>query len=205
MRRLSTIFLCCAAPLAMVPLAFAQTQQPQKREPAAKLQPAAAASPQVRVLQTPAKIDPAKEASIRKLLEVTRMRESFQQVMAGMTNNMRPIVNSMLPPGEYREKLVDLFFERFQSKLKVDELAELVVPIYDKHFSREEIEGLIQFYQTPLGKKAISELPQVLIESQTESMKLGQKVGQDSMIEVLNEHPDLKKAMDDAAAAAPKN
>jgi hypothetical protein len=106
-----------------------------------------------------------------------------------------------LPPGEYREKLVDLFFQKFQSKVRVDQLLDLTVPIYAKYFSKEEIEGLTRFYQTPLGQKALSVLPQTLAESQAESRKWGEQLGREAMVEVLEEHPDLKKALEEAAAS----
>jgi hypothetical protein len=106
----------------------------------------------------------------------------------------------MLPPGEYQDKLIPLFFEKFQNKLKTDDLLDLIVPIYDKHLSKEDIDGLVQFYQTPLGKKMTSVLPQVLVESQTAAMNMGQELGRKAMLEVLAEHPELEKAMEDAAA-----
>jgi len=118
-----------------------------------------------------------------------------------MLNNMRPMMNSSLPPGEYREKLLNLFSERFQSKLHVEQFVSLTIPIYDKYFTQDEIEGLTKFYQTPLGKKVVTVLPQVLVESQTESMKLGEKYGREAMAEVLDEHPDLKKGLEEAATA----
>lgn len=121
--------------------------------------------------------------------------------MSGMTSNMRPILESSLPPGEYRAQLIELFLERFQSKLSLDELVELAIPVYDKYFSLEEIDGLTRFYQTPLGKKAISVLPQVLLETQSAGSKLGEQIGRQAMMEVLAEHPDLQKALEDASTA----
>jgi hypothetical protein len=35
-------------------------------------------------------------------------------------------------------------------------------------------------------------------------MKLGEKTGREAMIEVLDEHPDLKKALEEAAALPKK-
>jgi hypothetical protein len=121
-----------------------------------------------------------------------------------MKDTIRPLVLSSLPVGEYRERLVDLFFERFQTKLTPASLLEITVPIYAKYFSRDEIDGLIQFYQTPLGQKAISVLPQVMGEAQLAGKKLGEKFGRESMMEVLQEHPDLRKAVEEAATAAKK-
>src|SRR5262249_30306476 len=119
-----------------------------------------------------AKIDPVKEAAIRKLFEIQGTRKAMEQVISGMSENMKPTLQKMLPPGDYQEKLISLFFEKFQSKLKVDDLVALSMPVYDKYFSKEDIDGLIQFYQTPIGKKVLSVLPQVLIESQTSAMHM---------------------------------
>lgn len=121
--------------------------------------------------------------------------------MASMSGTIRPLLESSLPAGEYRAQLIDLFFQRLQVKLRVDDLLELAIPIYDKYFSLEDLEGLLKFYQTPLGKKAISVLPQVLLEAQAAGKKLGQEMGRQSMIEVLEEHPNLKKSLEDAGAA----
>jgi len=138
------------------------------------------------------------------MFEVLGMTKMMQEVIAGMSSSMKPMLMSSLPPGEYREKLADLFFQKFQSKVRVEQLLDLAVPIYDKYFSKEEVEGLTRFYQTPLGKKALSVLPQSLIEMQTASMKLGEKLGADAMTEVLEEHPELKKALEEAAGAPAK-
>ena len=181
-------FLCFASP------ALSQTAATPQAQPA---------KTQEQSSQSAAKIDPGKQAAIRKLFEIQGTRKAMEQVMAGMSANMKPSLSKMLPPGEYQDKLINLFFEKFQSKLKADDLVDLSIPIYDKYFSKEDIDGLTQFYQTPLGKKMISVLPQVLIESQTAAMHMGEEIGRQSMMEVLAEHPDLAKAME--AAGAPKN
>jgi hypothetical protein len=138
------------------------------------------------------------------MFDVMGMTKMMQQVLEGMSNNMKPMLMTSLPTGEYREKLVDLFLQKFQSKLRVEQLMDLAVPIYAKYFSKEELEGLMRFYQTPLGQKTLSVLPQTLVEMQTQSMKLGEKLGREAMIEVLDEHPDLKKALEEAGTP-PKN
>lgn len=203
MRTLFAFLLCWIAPFAAV----AQGATPQVQDP----KPAQAAPAQTAVAPAQAasansapSIDPAKEAAIRKMFEVMGMTKMMQQMLGGMSNNMRPMLMSSLPSGEYREKLADLFLQRFQSKLRVEQLLDLAIPIYAKYFSKEELEGLARFYQTPLGQKTLSVLPQTLVEMQTQSMKLGEKLGREAMVEVLDEHPDLKKALEEAGAS-PKN
>jgi hypothetical protein len=175
----------------LAPLALGQsTSTPQAAPVQTQAQPS----------KVSAMVDPAKEASIRKLLEIAGSRAAMEKVIAGMTENMKPMLSKMLPPGEYQDKLIPLFFEKFQSKLKADDMLNITVSVYDKYFSKEDVDGLSQFYQTPLGKKVMSVLPQVLIESQAAGMKMGEEIGRQSMTEVLAEHPDLRKALEDAAA-----
>jgi hypothetical protein len=165
---------------------------------------AAAAAPATRQDASAKKIDPAKEAAIRKLFEVQGTAKLMQQVIASMSTSMRPMLMNSLPPGEYRSKLIDLFFEKFQSKIQVGMLVDLAIPVYDKYFSKDEIERLTQFYQTPLGQKFLSVQPKVISETQAESMKIGQDIGRQAMLDVFEEHPEMKKALEEAAAAAQK-
>ena len=150
-----------------------------------------------------AKIDPAKEADIRRLLEATGTTTLMQQVMDNMQKSLKPVLTNSFPPGEYREKLVDLFFEKFRSKLDTKRLVDLAVARYDEQFSDEDIKRLIAFYETPLGQKAVSALPKLTIELQQDGQSLGQQMGRESMIEVLAEHPELAKALQDAGQGTP--
>lgn len=150
------------------------------------------------------KIDPAKEADIRQLLDLTKASAMVTQLMGGMEQGIKPLMTSALPAGEYREKLVDLFFVKFHSKIESSNFVDLVVPVYDKYYTREEIDGLIQFYKTPLGQKMVAIAPKLSADLQAEGRKWGQQMGSDSMSEVLLEHPELEKAMEDAKNPFPK-
>ncbi|PYV82015.1 MAG: hypothetical protein DMG93_13410 [Acidobacteria bacterium] len=145
-----------------------------------------------------AQVQQDKQADIRRLLEITGSGALATQSMDQMEKTIRPMVTDALPPGEYRAKVVDLFFEKFRSKRDPANLMNLVIPIYDKYYSDEDIRGLIQLYQTPLGKKMLSTLPNVMAESQAAGTKWGEQIGRESMMEVLTEHPELQKAMEEA-------
>jgi hypothetical protein len=148
------------------------------------------------------KIDPAKEADIRRLLDVAGSRAMAMQMMAEMEKNIRPLLTNSFPAGEYREKLIDLFFEKFHSKLDSEKLLDLAIPVYDKYLSDEDVKGLIQFYSSPLGQKAINTLPKLVSECTQAGQKMGEQLGRESMMEVLSEHPELKKALEEIPKAA---
>jgi hypothetical protein len=141
------------------------------------------------------KIDPQKEADIRRLLDVMGSRVAATQLMGDMEKNIKPLLTSSLPPGEYRDRLVQLFFEKFQSKLDPEMIVDLAIPVYDKYLSDADVRGMIEFYSTPLGKKMVQLLPQVMSECGERGRKWGEGIGRESMIEVLQEHPDLQQAM----------
>ena len=109
--------------------AIAQSNRPAPAEPAKKQGSADSLEPP--------KISPAKAADIRKLMELAGTTTLVNQMMTGMEANIKPVVSNSLPPGEYREKLVDLFFEKFNSKANAPQLLELIVPIYDKYYTHE--------------------------------------------------------------------
>lgn len=122
--------------------------------------------------------------------------------MDSMINSIRPLVANALPPGEYREKLIDLFFEKFRAKADLQSLMDSAIPFYDRYFSHDEIKGMIKFYETPVGQKAALFLPQVADEMRQAGEKWGEKLGRESMQEVLAEHPEMLKALEDAGKAA---
>lgn len=182
--------LVCLLVLFLMP-AYGQTTS---KSAAAGAQPSAMKAPQ----EQPS-IDPAKVADIRKLLDLSGTKGIMNQMMDTMGQNIKPLMTNSLPPGEYREKLVDLFYARFREKADVGQLLDKAVVAYDKYFSHEEIKGLIEFYRTPLGQKTVSVLPKVTAEMAEIGRKWGEELGRQSMLEVLAEHPDLAQALEAAS------
>jgi uncharacterized protein len=143
-------------------------------------------------------VQAAKEKDIRRLLNLLGTKALMEQAVAEMSKTTRPLLENSLPPGAYRDTLIDAFYAKFRTKFDAQQLLDLAVPIYDRHFTHEEIKGLIQFYETPLGQKTAGALPQITGELMERSRKMGEDVGRQSMMEVLAEHPELVKAMEEA-------
>ena len=150
-------------------------------------------------------IDAAKEADIRRLMSLVKVDSLITGMMDEMTTSIRPVLSNSLPPGDYRDKLIDLFFAKFKAKAEPKQIVDMAVPIYNKYFSDDEIKALIKFYETPVGQKAISAMPQLTSEMQQQGRAWGEKLGRDSMREVLAEHPDLADAMNAAITKGKMN
>ena len=146
------------------------------------------------------KIDPAKEADIRKLLDLAGTKAVMQQTIDRMSESIKPLMTNSLPPGEYRDKLINIFFQKFQSRLDLQHMLDLIVPVYDKYFSAEEVKELVKYYESPLGRKATSVVPKIMAEAGDAGREWGRQLGKQCMEEVLAENPDLRQALEEAAA-----
>jgi hypothetical protein len=144
----------------------------------------------------------AKEADIHRLLELTHAGALATQTMDGMEGNIRPLMANSFPPGEYRDKLIDLFFTKFHAKRDPQQLLDIAVPVYDKYYSDDEVKQLIHLYETPLGQKMLTVMPKLMAELQAAGEKWGEELGRQSMMEVLAEHPEMEKALRDAQTTA---
>jgi uncharacterized protein len=147
------------------------------------------------------KIDPAKEADIRKLMQLTGVENLSGQMMSNMEPSMKATLTQAFPPGEYRAQLIELFLAKLRVKVSLA-IVEGAVPTYDKYFTDDELHQLMAFYETAVGKKTITVMPQLMTELMTNSQQLGQQLGRDSLAEVFDEHPDLKQAMEQAVKSS---
>jgi len=70
-----------------------------------------------------------------------------------------------VPNNDKGHAFVNAFAANYQKKFDVDHVTEQLVSVYDKHFSEDEIKGLLQFYGSPLGQKVAAEMPKISRES----------------------------------------
>ena len=63
------------------------------------------------------------------------------------------------------------------NKTSIDDLVDMMVPIYRRHLTITDIETITAFYQTPTGQKYVSQLPPILQESMQAGQIWGQKIG----------------------------
>jgi hypothetical protein len=103
-----------------------------------------------------------------KLLELTGSSKLGIQMANMLSGQFLDGIRKMNPEIHARaievakELLNAEFTKAFESP---DGLMPELVTIYAKHFTHQEVLGLIAFYETELGRKAVSTLPQLMQES----------------------------------------
>jgi uncharacterized protein len=158
---------------------------------------AQAAAPEQAAAQAVAKpIDPVKEADIRALLELLGARDMVHDGVTASAEQYREKLLATVANNEKGQAFVTSFVSNYQKKYDADQVSEQLVGIYDKHYSEEEIKGLLQFYGSPLGQRVAAEMPRISQEIQTVARAEGKKAATESLLAV--------KAQDPNAGAAPR-
>ena len=153
------------------------------------------------------KIDPEKVADIRRLLEATGSKKLGLQMGSHMRPQMAKMLRSRfersMPAEDPRRELLNRFLDKVGEKLLEQfstDIMEIMIPIYDKHLTYEEIRGLIQFYESPLGQKIIEVMPKLLEDSmnvgQQWARENSQKILGQALQEAAEEFPEMKEHID---------
>src|SRR4030095_3315321 len=90
-------------------------------------------------------IDPAKEADIRSLLELVGAKDAIQDAASNATEQYREKVMETSASNDRAQAFSNNYLFEFQKKFDGNAVNEQLVGIYDKHFSDEEIKGLLEF------------------------------------------------------------
>ncbi|MBW4637443.1 MAG: DUF2059 domain-containing protein [Gloeocapsa sp. UFS-A4-WI-NPMV-4B04] len=107
-----------------------------------------------------------KTNNIKQLMALICGKEFSQQINSQVINGIK----SEFP------QVSQGFWNILLEEINNDELNSEMMANYSKHYTNEEIKGIIAFYQTPLGKKMIKILPKISQESIEVLQKYGIKV-----------------------------
>ena len=110
----------------------------------------------------------SKSDDIQKLMELMDAKAMGLQVMQTMMDSFNAVGSPV----------AEDFFKDFMSEVNFDELIELTIPIYDKHFSHDDIKQMIAFYQSPIGKKLRQKQPVIMKESMAIGIAWSQKLSE---------------------------
>lgn len=140
---------------------------------------------------TPAPIDPTKDADIRSLLELVGARDQVQESVKLTAEQYREKLLASVANNEKNQAFVNTVISDYEKRFDLDHVTEQLVSIYDKHYSDDEIKGLLQFYGTPLGQKVASEAPRISREIQEATRGTALKAVKDALQEAKEDNPGV--------------
>ena len=148
--------------------------------------------------------DPATKEDMQKLFELTQPRKTMDTMADVMKQQVPAMVGSLMdkevpnPTPEEKARMQEFLsglYGKMFASMPIDEMMEAMIPVYQRHFSHAEVEGLIQFYSTPIGQKMLHEMPAVVSEAMVVAMPVMQKWMGDIMTDMQKQAAEFAKNM----------
>jgi len=183
--------------------------------------PPPAATPMATAESTPATIPPDQQPTkeqLAKLFEVMQIREQaaalmqmfpamiqqqMQQQEKEMTANLPESAKITPEQQAALDKLTNRYLEKAMNLYSVDEMLDDMAGIYQKHFTREDVDAYIAFYTTPAGQRLLQMTPVIMQEYVPVVMQRVQERSKALTDEMSKEIADVLKSSAPAATAPP--
>jgi len=133
-----------AASLAVFAIAGSLDAQEQSQPSAAV--PVAAASAQ--------SVDPAKRAEILHLLDLMGTKTAIARMGPTLMAQMQQFSHDDASSAQQQRLMRDTM-ARMQARIDSGAFEDLYVSVYDKYFTADDIHQLVQFYESPIGRKLV--------------------------------------------------
>ena len=114
--------------------------------------------------------DAPTRTDIHRLFDVMQIREQMQSSRDMMVQQMRQITREAITKRHPETTVLDFakmdeIADNVLKSMPVDAMLEDVIPIYQKHLTKADIDAMIAFFGTPTGQKLMREQPQMAAES----------------------------------------
>lgn len=109
-------------------------------------------------------------STLKKMLEVGGSEASFKVVIKQMFDMLK-LQKTNVPDSVWSE------FENEFLKTSMEDLVDMLTPVYQKHLTATDLDKMIEFYQTPVGKKYAEKTPVIMQESMQVGQQWGARIG----------------------------
>lgn len=112
------------------------------------------------------------KTSLIKMMELSGAQQTYKAVagqMITMFKQQKPEI-----PAEFWSGLEEMIV-----KSAANNLVDMLLPVYQKHLTEDDLKNMIIFYQTPTGKKFAEKTPVLAQESMAAGQEWGKKIGEE--------------------------
>lgn len=111
-----------------------------------------------------------KEQKVRQLMALTGAEATGQQMIDMMTGHFQQMAK--IPPG---------FMEKFRELAAQESIVDMLVPVYMKNFSEEDLDAAIAFHGSPAGKRFLAAQPMLLQEAKEVGEQWGVRLAEKTL------------------------
>jgi hypothetical protein len=113
---------------------------------------------------------PATKADVDRYLEAIHSHEMMDQMVVAMSKPIQKMLHEQYEKN--KDKLPADFEARTSKELEDllkdmpwDDMLQAMVPAYQKHFTKGDMDALTAFYSSPTGQKVMREMPGLMADS----------------------------------------
>jgi hypothetical protein len=112
----------------------------------------------------------ASKEDVQRLFNVMSNKDQIRHLMEQLfaqTKALNRVEIKKRQPDISEEELsrMDRESDELVRNFPIDEMMNDMIPVYQRHFNKSDIDGLIAFYSSPTGQKFLREMPAVTAES----------------------------------------
>jgi len=115
---------------------------------------------------------PAYSTKIKTMFEVSGTAVSYKAAIKQMFTMFK----------QQKTNVPDSVWVEFEGEFmntSLDDLVSMLEPVYAKHLTLDDLNQMIAFYQTPIGKKFAEKTPMITTESMQVGQQWGMKIGRE--------------------------
>jgi len=123
---------------------------------------------------------PATKEDVEAYLAAVHSKEMAVNMMAAMTKPMHQMIREQylknkdkLPPDF--EARMNKRMDDMMKNMPFDEMMDAMVPSYQKHFTKGDMDALVTFYASSTGQKILKEMPAIMADAMQDMMPIMQK------------------------------
>ena len=129
---------------------------------------------------------PASAADLQTYLETVHSHDMMKKTMEAMIKPMHQMVHEQFVKDKDKlpanfEAQMNKTVDDMMSTMPMDEIMQAMVPVYQKHFTKQNVDDLIAFYSSPTGQKVMKEMPGIMAEAMQ------------TMMPIMTKHIDMVK------------
>jgi uncharacterized protein len=123
---------------------------------------------------------PASAADVERYFQVVKSHDMMKTMLATMSQSIHQLLHQQYLehkdelPANYESKLTTMV-DAMLEKMPMDEIMQAMIPAYQKHLTKGDIDNLVAFYSTPTGSKLLKEMPAMTGEAMQAAMPVMSK------------------------------
>jgi uncharacterized protein len=123
---------------------------------------------------------PASKADVERYFQAVHSHDMMQKMLVAMSKPLQQMAHEQCSKDQNNlpadcEARMNKLMDGMMKQMPFDEMMEGMVPAYQKHFTKGDMDALIAFYSAPTGQKVLQELPAVMAERMEATMPIMRK------------------------------